>query len=391
MLTDTTPARRLQRTLPGFAGGVRVAIVAESFLPQVNGVTNSVLRVVDHLAGEGHEVLVLAPGYPPQVSGARVVALRSLPLPGYADLRLGVPTARTLVRELEGFGPDVVHLASPFVLGGPAIRAAERLRLPVVAVYQTDVAGFAQRYGLGGAAELAWRRVRAIHDHAALTLAPSPSAVRDVAEHGIRRVLLWARGVDATAFSPRHRSAELRARLAPDGEVLVGFVGRLAAEKRVQDLAAVADLPGVRVVVVGDGPERTALEHALPGAVFTGLRRGPELSALTASLDVAVQTGPHETFCQAAQEAMASGVPVVGPAAGGVADLVDPSRTGWLYPPGDLDSLRGHVRDLAGDAAKRLAMGRAARAAVAHRTWHSVGEQLVEHYRAATKVRAVTG
>ncbi|HEX5510291.1 MAG TPA: glycosyltransferase, partial [Actinomycetales bacterium] len=144
---------------------MRVAIVAESFLPSVNGVTNSVLRVLQHLEKLGHQTLLLAPGEPPpSVHGARVVSLPSLPLPTYTEFRLGVPTSRSIARVLDTFRPDVVHLASPFTTGVPALRAAARCGVPTVAVYQTDVAGFATHYPLAAAAaDLAWRRIRSIH------------------------------------------------------------------------------------------------------------------------------------------------------------------------------------------------------------------------------------
>ncbi len=312
-------------------------MVSESFLPHVNGVTGSVLQVRGHLRRTGHEALVIAPGEPPRTcEGFDVVALPSVGFPGYPQVRVPVGVNGRVARELAAFAPDVVHLASPFVLGGPVVRAAASLHVPVVAVYQTDVAGFALRYGLTAASNAAWRRIRSIHERSDITLAPSPTAARDLERHGVPRVRVWPRGVDTSAFSPAHRDADLRARLAPDEEVLVGFVGRLAAEKQVEDLAALGDLPGIRLIVIGDGPERERLSQRLPRAHFTGLLSGTELSRTLASLDVVVHPGPYETFCQSAQEAMASGVPVVAVGAGGLLDLVDSSRTGWLYPPGDL-------------------------------------------------------
>ncbi len=370
---------------------MRVALVTESFLPHINGVTGSVVRVLQHLRRNGHEALVLAPGDPPKTcEGTRVVGLPSISWPGYPQVQVTVASARSIAKELAAFRPDVVHLASPFAVGGPAIRAANKLRVPVVAVYQTDVAGFATKYRLTPAADAAWRRIRSIHERAALTLAPSASAAQDLERHGVPRVRLWPRGVDTEAFSPRHRNAELRARLAPNGEVLVGYVGRLAAEKRLEDLTALTDLPGVRLVLVGDGPERERLGRLLPGAIFLGTLSGQDLSQVVASLDIAVQPGPHETFCQSAQEAMACAVPVVAVRAGGPADLVDHSRTGWLYPAADLVAMRGSVRDLAGDAAKRRAMGRAAHDAVRGRTWLVVCERLMAYYADAIRAGKVT-
>lgn len=371
---------------------MKVAVVSESFLPQVNGVTGSVLQVLRHLHNTGHQARVIAPGDPPRTcEGFEVVALPSVGLPGYPQVRVPMVVASRLTREFERFAPDVIHLASPFVLGGPAVRAAASLNIPVVAIYQTDVAGFAMRYGLTAASNAAWRRIRSIHERAQITLAPSPTAARNLEHHGVPRVQVWPRGVDTAAFSPAHRDRGLRARLAPCGEVLVGFVGRLAAEKQVEDLAVLNDLPGVRLVVIGDGPEREKLTRRLPGAHFTGQLCGPDLSQALASLDIVVHTGPYETFCQVAQEAMASGLPVVAVGSGGLLDLVDSSRTGWLYPPGDLRALRAHVADLAGDTWKRRAMGMAAHDAVRARTWPVVCDRLLRHYEEAANSLVVGG
>jgi phosphatidylinositol alpha 1,6-mannosyltransferase len=365
---------------------VKVAVVTESFLPHVNGVSNSVCRVLEHLERRGHDAVVVAPGRgPAQYAGAVVRWQPSLPMPGYRQVRLGLAGRDHLARLLTEEAADVVYLASPFVLGLPAAQAAAAVRLPCVAVYQTDVAGFAARYHLGAAESLAWRRIGAIHRRASLTLAPSSAAMLALRRHGVPRVALWRRGVDAERFHPRCRDAVLRRRLAPRGEILVGYVGRLAAEKQVEDLRVLADLPGVRLVVIGDGPERRALERRLPGASFLGFLDGDALPQAVASLDVAVHPGPHETFCQSVQEALACGVPTVAVAAGGPLDLVVPGHTGLLYAPGDLPGLRAAVRALAADPAARAGMGVAARASVAARTWAGVGDTLLAHLAQLTQ------
>jgi len=372
---------------------VRVAIVAESFLPQLNGVTHSLLRVLDHLEAHGHEALVIAPDAPRGTAThaygrSRVVRVTSAPLPGYQAVRIGLPGVGRLARILADFAPDVVHLASPFVLGWRAAQAARQLALPTVAVYQTEVPAYAGRYGVGALEPLLWNRVRDIHEAVTLTLAPSTHACRELAEHGVPRVRLWPRGVDARRFSPQHRDPAWRARVAPHGETVIGVVGRLAPEKQLDDLRAVADLPGTRLVLVGDGPERGRVQRAFPDALLTGQLDGAELARAVASMDVLVHPGEHETFCQSIQEAMASGVPVVAPARGGPVDLVDVSRTGWLYAPGDLGALRSHVLDLVGDERKRQAFGAAARAAVAGRGWGPVCDALLEHYAGARSLAA---
>ncbi|MCG8915426.1 glycosyltransferase family 1 protein [Actinokineospora sp. PR83] len=359
---------------------MRVAIVTESFLPQVNGVTNSVLRVVEHLQHRGHPALVVAPG-PGQdrYRHAEVTRVPAVGVPMITSLPIGVPTRRVLT-ELAAFDPDVVHLASPFVLGAGGLWAANRLGVPTVAVYQTDVAGFAAAYGLSRGSRAAWRWIRRLHAGADRTLAPSTAAVDDLTAHGVPRVHRWGRGVDTDRFRPDRASRALRAELAPNGELLVGYVGRLAPEKQVHRLAALHGVPGVRVVVVGEGPAEESLRALLPGAAFLGFRDGTALAEAYASLDVFVHTGPHETFCQAVQEAMASGLPVIAPDAGGPRDLVRPGRTGLLLDPAEFD-LRGAVDRLA-DPLTRRRMGAAARAAVRDRGWARVCEELLGHYRA---------
>ncbi len=362
---------------------MRVAVVTESFLPQINGVTNSVLRVCEQLTLQGHEALVIAPGSGPTVCsapGVPVVRTPSWPLPGYQDFRVARRFPQMLAT-LRTFGPDVVHLASPVVLGAQAAYAARRLGVPSVAVYQTDLAAYATRYRLGLAEFAVWRRLCKVHAVAARTLAPSRAAVRQLEAHGIERVARWARGVDLQRFSPSRRDEQLRSRLAPDGQLLVGYVGRLAPEKELGLLAAVQNLPGVRLLVVGDGPQRRQLERELPKAHFAGLQTGNELAAIFACLDVFVHTGSYETFCQAAQEALASAVPVVAPAAGGLLDLVQHGGNGLLFQPGSAVELAGRVRTLHALPGARRRMGEQARRSVQGRSWEVAGRELTQHYR----------
>jgi phosphatidylinositol alpha 1,6-mannosyltransferase len=367
---------------------MRVVIVTESFPPDVNGVAHCAVQTARHLVRRGHDPLVIAPAVPHEAPAGPdglsldpcpVVRVPSLPLPGYPQVRVALPSRR-LAAALAAHRADVVHLASPFVLGVRGMAAAARLGIPAVAIYQTDLGGYARTY-VGAGEGAAWRRIRTVHSAADRTLAPSSAAVRDLVEHGVPRVRLWPRGVDTERFRPGLRDPELRRSLAPSGELLVGYIGRLAPEKHVDLLAGAGEIPGVRLVVVGDGPSAPGLRTALPGAThFLGRRTGDELARIFASLDVFVHTGPYETFCQTVQEAMASGVPVVAPAAGGPLDLVDHGRTGLLVAPRDADSVRDAVRSLAADPARRAEYGRAGRAAVEGRTWEAVGDRLLGHY-----------
>lgn len=361
---------------------MRVAVVTESFLPQVNGVTNTVIRILEHLAARGHEAVIVAPSPgQAQYAGFPVVSVPGVALPGYREFKLGLPTRR-VEKILRAFRPDLVHLASPIALGAAGARAARRIGVPCVAVFQTDVAGFARQYGFRGTDAVIWSWVRHIHRQADLTLAPSRASCEQLRGQGVPRLALWARGVDAARFSPAHRDQTLREWLLGDREVLVGYVGRLAGDKRVHLLAHLADLPKVRIAAVGDGPAATSLRALIPSAALPGFLSGQALSAAYASLDVFVHTGADDTFGQCVQEAMASGVPVVAPAVGGPLDLVRPGSTGLLYEPDDTGDLRRRVAELVSDPVLRARYGAAAREIVLSRSWTSVCDELLGHYDA---------
>lgn len=374
----------------GHPVGVRVAIVTESFLPHLNGVTGSVIQVLRHLERRGHEATVIAPsaaGIPAAVHGARIQGVPSMPLPGYHDVRVGAAGWRRIAATLAGFTPDVVHLASPFALGWRGLLAAERQGVATVAAYQTDVAAYTERYRVTVTTGIAEAHVARLHRRATLTLTPSTNSAQQLARLGVDRLRHWGRGVDAERFHPSRRDDALRASWG--GQVAVGYVGRLAPEKQVEDLAALRGLPGVRLVVVGDGPSRARLQQQLPEAVFLGRLDGEALAAAMASFDVFVHPGESETFGQTLQEAHASGVPVVATGRGGPLDLVRSGVDGWLYRPGDLADLRMRVADLAGDARKRRAFGEAGWTGVQGRSWASIGDQLLTHMEEARELREV--
>ncbi|PZS20533.1 MAG: hypothetical protein DLM57_01265 [Pseudonocardiales bacterium] len=372
---------------------MRVTLVAETFTPAVNGVVNSVLRVADELAERGHQPTVVAPSGQSyrSASGHRIEVIRvpSVMMPGYRDLSVARPSPQ-LVPILRDLDPDVVHLASPAVLGWAAVRAAAELELPCVAVFQTDVTGFLRRYRLGASTPLMWSWLRRLHNAADLTLVPSSATAYQLRRHGIGPIAMWSRGVDADQFHPARREEHLRASLLGDaafGGLLVGFVGRLAAEKRVEALEPLTRLPGVRVVIVGDGPRRAALERLMPAARFTGQLTGTELGATMASLDLLVHPGADETFCQVVQEALCAGVPVIAAAAGGPLDLVRHGENGWLWAGGDPAVLAAQVASVRDGRAERAAVRARTRGSVVGRTWGRVTDQLVGHYSRTISAR----
>ena len=357
MIESETPAK------------LRIAVVTEAFLPQVNGVTNSVLRLLEYCKSQGHEVLIIAPeseGAPTRYLDYKIKHVPSISMKKL--IPMGVPR-KFLEPLLEGFAPDVIHLASPIFLGHYVARIAKKMGIPTVSVYQTDIAGFARHYGLTIAHTTLKKWVSRIHQASDITLAPSKWASRDLESSGVHNVRIWKRGVDLVNFDPSRRDESLRKNITGGKEkFIVGYVGRLANEKRIEDLAILDQQPHIQLVIVGDGPAAARFKKELPNARFVGYQSGTELARYVASFDIFVHTGKHETFCQAIQEALASGVPVIGPDSGGPVDLIDHGVTGLLIDTSDSHALLEAVETLRSHSSFDL-MQLAARKAVEHRTW----------------------
>ena len=366
-------------------------MVTESFLPQVNGVTGSVVRVLETFKQREMEAMVIAPTAPSAKHlGFEVRTAVSLPV-------LQFPVAfpgPSISRALDGFAPDVVHVAAPFMLGAQAIAWANRRGVPSVAVYQTDIAGYLERYNLSFARPAMDRLIAAIHQGATLNLAPTKQSAEYLESLGLRGVKIWGRGVDRDLFNPRYRlsreSLELRQRVAPGGEIVAGFVGRLAQEKQVHRMAELFGLEGVRFLIVGDGPEREHLERQFAGfpVTFTGALTGLDLANAYGAMDIFTHFGTEETFGQTIQEAQSAGLAVVAPNSGGPRELIKDSVTGYLVNHEEPGSYRSAVTKLL-NPSLRMRMGASAERAVSSKSWSSNNARLLAHYQGAVdKTRA---
>lgn len=363
----------------------RIAIVTESFLPQINGVTNSVLRVLETLKQREFEAMVIAPtrasslhlGFP--VHTVPSIEVRSFPV--------GIPSP-SVAKLLDSFQPDLVHLAAPFWLGAHAIDWSTRNSVPSVAVYQTDIAGYCSRYGLGFARPFIDNLTARIHSPATLSVAPTSESANQLKALGVKNVSIWGRGIDTDLFTPEiKRTAEvqlLKKRIAPNSELIIGFVGRLAAEKQVMRLLELADLPNIKFLIVGDGPDRSRLEAAFApfGAHFAGMQTGINLANHYAAIDVFVHCGTEETFGQTIQEAKATGIAVVAPDQGGPKHLIESGTTGILVNPTDEGAYRRAVVELMDDSL-RAQMSQNARISVLENTWAKNNNALLEIYEQA--------
>ena len=301
---------------------MRVAIITETWPPEINGVALTVQSLARGLASLGHSIELVRPRQDGIADEASAVEFEELLLPGaalprYPGLRFGLPAQRHLHRHWSERRPDALYVATEGPLGFSALGASRRLGIPVCTGFHTRFDDFANHYGLGLLTPLVFAYLRRFHNRAAATLVPTAELVEFLGSNGFRNVRLLSRAVDTNLFHPRHRDAQLRARwgLAAD-DIAVLHVGRLAAEKNlalaVRAFEAIrARHPRARFVIVGDGPARAGLAAQHPDILFAGMLRGEELARHYASGDLFLFPSRSETFGNVTLEALASGLPVV--------------------------------------------------------------------------------
>lgn len=364
----------------------KIALFAEGFLPKIDGVSKTAVLVARHLQNTGREVLIFAPdnnGHTPEYLGpSRVVSVPALGLPMAPETKMAFPTFQ-VTSALDEFQPDLIHLFSPAVLSMAGVLFGANQRVPVIANYQTDLPGYATRYGYNFFSTPIRDALRVMHNRAHLNLAPTHTIIRQLKEWGFRRLRLWGRGSDHQRFGPQRRSEAMRKRLLgdrPEDSLVVIYVGRLATEKRVDLLAEVAQLEGVALTIIGDGAAREELEQLFQGkAQFAGYMFGDELAEAFASADLFAFTGTNETFGQVVMEAMTSGLPVLVPNSGGVVDLVLDGMNGYICQedPGDF---RRKVLKIRNNPEHRQRMGELAREYALSRPWETLMEELEDYY-----------
>jgi len=364
---------------------MRIALMSESFLPKIDGIVTMLTKTVECLRRNGHEVLIFAPsGGPEELFGAEVAGLPSAPFPLYPELRLALPHA-SIRAKLREFQPDILHLFEPALLGVGGLYYAEALDIPLVISYHTNLPSYLHYYKLGVIEKLTWKLMRERHRRADLNLCTSTAMIQDLESHGIERLALWQRAVDANRFRPAARSRQMRDFLS-NGESdrpLLLYVGRLSAEKDVPRLRAVLRaLPEARLAIVGDGPQRGSLERHFKktATFFAGYLQGEELAAAYASADLFVLPSETETLGLVLLEAMASGCPVVACRAGGVPDAVQDGVTGFLFERADTDSFVRTVKRALSCSRNLDVIRVRARQDVEERGWERATEQLQECY-----------
>ncbi len=368
---------------------MRVAIFRELPYDFPGGVSNVLTVLLDYLERQGHEARVfIADNGTAGAAQAPFVGFPTVTTRTWARSRfcLPVPQAARMKRELEAFRPDVMHFLHPLVLGPLGSYCARRLKVARVASFHTLYHDYVAYHGVGFLRRaLRWWVQRAFGE-CEMTLAPSTSVADMLREWGLKRVVVWPRGVSGERFHPRKRSEDFRLAVRGgqgDALPLVLYVGRLGKEKNLETLVDLARLlDGVHWVIVGDGPERGALSEELRGVrhTFTGYLTGEDLATAYASSDLFFMPSPTEGCPNTVMEAFASGLPVVGVAAYGTGDLIAESGAGLTYPPEDVAEALHKVKALLDDHSLRATLAARGRTFAESRSWDTMMAQLMKHY-----------
>ncbi len=377
----------LLQDLPARQPRLHLAVVTETWPPEVNGVALTLSRLVQTLCDRGHRVQLVRPrqmhgDQRAQDQGLEEKLMRGMPIPKYPQLKLGLPARRALVRTWSYRRPDLVHIATEGPLGWSALQAARQLRLPVSSDFRTNFHSYSSHYGLGWLKKPIAAYLRRFHNQAGLTMAPTRAMAADLINLGFERVRVVGRGIDTRLFHPGRRDECLRQRWGADqDETVLLAVGRLAAEKNLDLVVSAYEAmrsrdSRTRLVLAGDGPMRAALERRCPQAIFLGQCNHDELAVCYASADLLLFPSLTETFGNVTLEAMASGLPVLAFDVAAAAEWIDHGCSGWLVRAGDGDAYLAQAVALAEDPKALRMAGEQARLQVAGNDWRQVAAQV---------------
>ncbi len=377
---------------------LRLAVVTETYPPEVNGVAMTLERMVRAMHARQHDIQLIRPrqGAADQACrtpGFEEVLKAGVPIPRYQGLKMGLPAKSALVRLWKVKRPDLVHVATEGPLGWSALHAALQLRIPVATDFHTNFHAYARHYGLGLLRTPVTAYLRKFHNTSLCTMVPTESLLRELQAHGYRNLIVVARGVDTDLFTPARRRAELRrAWGVAENDPVALYVGRLAPEKNLPRVVEAwqrmrAANPRVKLVLVGDGPERAGLETQHPEAVFAGMRTGEDLAAHYASADVFLFPSLTETYGNVTLEAMASGLAVVAYDYAAAREHIRPGVNGLLASFADPAAFGLLAESLASDPARIRALGGAALETARQVSWEHVFDRFertllnIVHYR----------
>lgn len=371
---------------------MKILFITETFLPKIDGVVTRLTYTIKNLHAMGHQTMIIAPdGGLETYDGAEVIGVPYVRLPFYKDFKLGLPLAQ-IKEKIEEFDPDIIHLLSPFILGSSVLKYGTKQNIPLVTSNHIHISKYIEYYKVQFASNMFWSVAKNTNEKADLALCPSQEIIEEFKQHGVEDIRLWRRGVDTELFTPEKYNSEMRSRLTggePEAPLII-YAGRLGEEKEVHMLRPILEAyPHVRAAIIGDGPIKEKLENYFEGTstVFTGFLKGEELASAYASADIFIFPSQSETLGLVALESMAAGTPVIGARAGGITELLEDGKTGYLFKPGSIKDLREKAGLLLNDSEHLRTLSRQAYEEAQRWSWRQATDQLFEMYQEVLQKR----
>lgn len=367
---------------------MKIAIFTDTFYPDINGVAQTLNRLTNYLAEQNITFKVFAPTSTVEedLSGP-IHRFNSLSFFLYPECRLAVPNLFEIRSIVQDFSPDLIHVATPFSIGLCGVYLAKKLNIPLVGSYHTNFDRYLQYYGMPYLSKIAWKYIQWFHRPCEKLFVPSIDTYQQLKQHGFTNLEIFPRGVDCKLFHPYYDTAAVKSLYHSQGKYLLTYVGRLAPEKDLETLLAVAkSIPAelnekIQWLIIGDGPLREKLEAQAPNnVIFTGYLDGKDLAQAYSASDLFVFPSPTETFGNVVLEALASGVPVIGANSGGVKNIIQSGETGILCPPGNVEEFTKAIIQLINNTPLKKQMGIAGRNYALTQSWNRIFEDLIWQY-----------
>ena len=383
---------------PASRPSLRVAVVTETWPPEVNGVAVTLAKLVQGLGHRNHDVQLIRPRQPKFDTGIKdsnleEVLMRGMPIPSYPELKLGLPSKKTLVKTWTLRRPDVVHIATEGPLGWSALQAAKVLKLPVTSDFRTNFQSYSKHYGIGWLRKPIVAYLRKFHNATACTMVPTKELKKTLSENGFLNLKVVSRGVDTSLFNMSKRDPDLRKTWgATDQSQVMISVGRMAPEKNLEQVLKTFEAlkllgTDLKLVMVGDGPLREQFQLKYPEIIFPGMLVQSELAKYYASADLFVFPSHTETFGNVTLEALASGIPVLAFDCAAARDWVQTGVNGWLVPENDPDGFARKAVEIFNTKNLLSQVTQSTRQQIVRLDWDQIAEQVESVLWDAIRIR----
>ena len=383
---------------PATRPSLRIAVVTETWPPEVNGVAMTLAKLVQGLSHRNHDVQLIRPRQtktdsPMSDASLEEVLMRGMPIPRYPELKLGLPSKKTLVKTWTLRRPDVVHIATEGPLGWSALQAAKVLKLPVTSDFRTNFQSYSKHYGVGWLRKPIVAYLRKFHNATACTMVPTRELMRTLSQNGFANLKVVSRGVDTKLFNIVKRDTSLRSSwgATDDTKVLIS-VGRMAPEKNLDQVLKTYDAlksagQAFKLVMVGDGPLKEQFQKRYPEIIFPGMLSQTNLAAYYASSDLFIFPSQTETFGNVTLEALASGIPVLAFDCAAARDWVQTGVNGWLIAENNPEGFAAQAVTIFNSKDLLDQITQSTRQQVVHLDWDQIAEQVESVFWDAIRIR----